>query len=340
MKLKPLFLIGFLLLALIGVFKIQLVKGAEIQISLTLLDDAMVKSSVPNTNFGSHQFLHALNATTGNQEVYGYTKFNLSEIPASAVIINATLYIYAHSQPSAAWANITAKEVSNQTWQEGDITWNDSPSVGGVIDYDFTASIGYWDWNVTAWVNSEYGDTEANVSFSHVNNHQVFAGWTGAHFRSQDYSPNTYPPQLNVTYEIIGPDEITPLYLYPFGLNSTLNGSVCQFTVNFSDNTGLTNAFLSWNNSGIWANVTYTLSGTVDLALWNQTLNATSGYRIEYLFYVNDTANNWNTTVQHFIYTNTKPIVLVVSDASILFIGALLLFSLFGGIFILGRRNR
>ena len=340
MRLKPLFLTGFLLFALIGVLEIKQASAIDYVISLTILEDAMVKSSVPNTNFGSHQFLHAINATTGNQEVYGYTKFNLTEIPASALIINATLYIYAHSQPSAAWANITAKEVSNQTWQESDITWNDSPSVGSAIDYDFTASVSYWDWNVTAWVISEYGDTEENVSFSHVNNHQVFAGWTGAHFRSRDYSPNTYPPQLNVTYSIIGPDEIAPRYLYPFGLNSTLNGSVCQFTVNFSDNAGLTNAFLSWNNSGIWANVSYTLVGTVDLALWNQTLNSTSGLRIEYLFYVNDTSDNWNTTVQHFIYTNTKPIVLVVSDAGVLFIGFILVFSLLGGIFILGKRKR
>lgn len=307
-------------------FSVKQAQATDIVISLTILDDAMVKSSVPNTNFGSQQYIHAINATTGSQEVYGYTKFNLSEIPASALIIDATLYIYAHSQPSAAWANITAKEVSNQTWTEGTITWNDSPTVGGAIDYDYTAAVQYWDWNVTAWVNSEYGDTEANVSFSHVNNHQVFAGWTGAHFRSKDYSPNTYPPQLNVTYAIIGPDNTAPLYLYPFGLNSTLNGSVCQFTVNFTDETGLSHALLSWNNSGAWGNVSFTLTGTVDLALWNQTLNATEGVRVEYLFYVNDTSNNWNTTLQHFIYTNTKPVVLVVGLTSAqMFIGIVFL---------------
>jgi len=338
-KLKPLVLAGFLLLALILVSEIQQVKGTPVEISLTLLEDCEVRSPFPDTNYGSSIYIHAINTTDeGGKERFSYLKFNLTEIPTAQTIINATLYIYCQGQPSGGWGKISVHPVANQSWLESNITWNYRPPVNAtVLDVSaLNTSLTWWNWDMTAYVTEKYlAGADSNISTAHVNNHRAGTpGWFGAYFRSSEYT-GSFAPQLNVTYE-----DLAPLYHYPYGLNSTLNGTICQFTVNFTDDVGLSHALLSWNNSGSWANISYALSGTVDLALWNQTLNATEAVRIEYLFYVNDTSNNWNTTLQHFIYTNTKPVVVVADDSAILFTGVIVVASLIGCMFILGRRKK
>lgn len=338
MKLKPVFLLLILALVLcLSGVQIRKVYGAPSIVSLTLFEDCLVYDFKPNTNYGAGDHISALNTTTGPKEMYGYVKFNLSQIPAAVIIQSAIFFAYTYLAPSGGYRDVSAKAVTNQTWLEENITWNDCPTVinAPVIDVDGTDALGWWDWNVTLWVQQQYGASKENVSMCVVNNDATGAGWFGSYFSSKERAGAT-PPMLNITYST---DFVSPCYRYPFGLNSTLNGSVCQFTVNFTDNVGLSVGLLSWNNSGSWTNISYSLSGNVDLALWNQTLNSTSGLRIEYLFYVNDTLDNWNQTVQHFIYTNTKPIVLVISDASVLFIGFLIVFALCGCVFILGRRK-
>jgi len=102
-------------------------------------------------------------------------------------------------------------------------------------------------------------------------------------------------------------------FVYPtfnlIGLNSTLNASGIQFTINLSDNVALDTCLLEWNNTGTSANVSYSLSGTTYLLLANQTLHATEAVRIYYRFFFNDSSGNMNVTVQHFLITNTEPII-------------------------------
>lgn len=342
-KVKPFLLIVCLFLGFTALIKTKKVNATTYyEISLTLFEDCLVYDFQPDTNYGAGNHISALNTTTGPKEMYGYLKFNLSEIPASVTIENATLFTYTYLAPSGGYRDVSAKAVSNQTWLEEDVTWNDRPALvnNTALDIDGTDTLGWWDWNVTLWIREEYNDSDENVSMCIANNDGTGGGWFGSGYvSSKERIAGATTPMLNVTYSIFS-DVAPPSYVYPFGLNSTLNGSICQFTLNFTDDIGLSVGLLSWNNSGSWANVSYTLSGTIDLALWNQTLNAASGCRIEYLFYVNDTSDNWNTTVRHFIYTNTKPVVLVVSDASVLFIGFILVFALLGSVFILGKRKR
>ena len=299
------------------------------------------------------------NQTEADYEIW--FDFNISEAEAGDVDLRQWLILWRGSI-----TNLTLYGWSTEIVLRQDST-NDN-----YYDLLFRQYEGGWDFQLLTTTALDVGSVYyANVSQSGTTYYcDIYSTWT---LRNEDGGGDVWDVQGDAgndhTYHwwfvVVGPNvapdagdwtsgyitefDFTPIqsvadiaephYHYPFGLNSTLNGSICQFTVNFSDNTGLTNAYLSWNNSGSWANVSYTLTGTVDLALWNQTLNATSGLRIEYLFYVNDTSNNWNTTLQHFIYTNTKPLVLVVSDAGVLFIGFILVFSLLGSIFILGRRK-
>lgn len=120
-----------------------------------------------------------------------------------------------------------------------------------------------------------------------------------------------YDPKIsgyNENYDFNLADTEYPTYTL-MGLNSTLNASGIQLTINLSDNVALDTCLLEWNNTGSLANVSYSLSGTNYLLLANQTLHATEVVRIYYRFYFNDTSGNMNVTVQHFLITNTEPII-------------------------------
>ena len=139
-----------------------------------------------------------------------------------------------------------------------------------------------------------------------------------------------YDPEIsgyNENYDLFLPDPTYPTYTL-MGLNSTLNASGIQFTINLSDNVELDTCLLEWNNTGTFSNISYSLSGTTYQLLANQTLNATEGLKVEYRFFFNDTSGNMNVTVQHFLITNTEPIIgpppVGLSSAQ-LFVGALVI---------------
>lgn len=127
-------------------------------------------------------------------------------------------------------------------------------------------------------------------------------------------------------------DNLSP-HFHLAGLNTTIHDTTIQFTVNISDSVELDFLVLEWNNSGSYINHTLTLSGIEQQALMNLTLNSTSGVTVYYRFLCNDTSNNWNSTIQMFLVTNTLPVVglssaqlfvgLAVIMGSIVFVGFL-----------------
>lgn len=136
------------------------------------------------------------------------------------------------------------------------------------------------------------------------------------------------------------PDTVDPSYNL-MGLNSTLNGSGIQLTINLTDNGELDTALLEWNNSGTLTNISMSISGSSYLCLFNQTLNETEGRRVEYKFYFNDTTDNWGETVQHFLITNTEPVIVVVTvNIPVLFVGASLLLGGFGFLVFYARKKK
>jgi len=131
-------------------------------------------------------------------------------------------------------------------------------------------------------------------------------------------------------YEIVSPPDVTDPIIDYLGFNSTLNGSVTEFTYNFSDNVGLSHFMHGWNNSGTWVNSTYVITGTQNQTTKTFTLNATEAVKVEYQIYVNDTANNWAKTTLLFFYTNTEPIIIVSVGEGFLIMGVFFLIGVFG----------
>jgi len=101
-------------------------------------------------------------------------------------------------------------------------------------------------------------------------------------------------------------DSLEPQF-HLVGLNTTIHNTTIQFTVNISDSVELDFLVLEWNNSGAYVNHTLTLSGIEQQTLMNHTINSTSGVTVYYRFFCNDTSNNWNSTIQMFLVTNTLP---------------------------------
>ena len=169
------------------------------------LEDSYGSEINPSTNYGS--------STTVNTAYYCYfwdvytyhsrIKFNMSAIPAGSTIEAADLCIYAGTDLTGAY-NKKIKECSNQTWTENTITYNDLPSVGGdIVAWDFTGNS--WNCNnVTNWVITEFGDSEANVSFGIEEYHPAscsdFDTSRPDIYSSKEHATTANRPYLNITY--------------------------------------------------------------------------------------------------------------------------------------------
>jgi len=93
--------------------------------NLTPTDDAFVKSTVANSNFGANT---TLKVNAANKQAF--IKFDVSSI---GTVSNAEIQI----TPSSTSGIVEVWEVSNDAWNEGSVTWNTKPSATtyiGTID--------------------------------------------------------------------------------------------------------------------------------------------------------------------------------------------------------------
>jgi len=97
--------------------------------------DAYVYSVNPATNFGLLTVLRA----DGSPDMRSYLRFNLQGLSGS--VSRATLRIYANS---ASTAGVSIWRVSDNTWTESTINYNNAPPVGTVIGSFAPVGAGTW----------------------------------------------------------------------------------------------------------------------------------------------------------------------------------------------------
>lgn len=159
--------------------------------NITVSADTHVDSWAPNTNFGSYNFFSVL--TSGSLIAYGYVKFSLSSLPAGIYISNAKMWLY--TTPSVGGSSTNdAKFVSDDSWTEGGITWNNKPSLGSILATTVVEQPTTWySWDVTTQTRTEYnGDKTLSMGLSN------YQGNWEAPFRSKEY--NGQDPYLEVSY--------------------------------------------------------------------------------------------------------------------------------------------
>jgi len=123
--------------------------------SLNPLKDACVKSgSEADTNFGTAAELEVNQGTDPNLNRKIFAQFDLSQV---SDVDQALVRLYANSEIACP---VTAYEVSNTSWSEEGITWNNAPAMGMAI---VTTQIGpdkqYYEWDITEYVRNNLGNS-------------------------------------------------------------------------------------------------------------------------------------------------------------------------------------
>ncbi len=90
-----------------------------------------------------------------------------------------------------------------------------------------------------------------------------------------------------------GEDTTPPQYFNNF-TTGTAAGQLTLFSLNWTDDTGLSGFIFSTDNTGEWVNSSFVEFGTVNTSWEVVTLNDTLDLTIGWRFYANDTSNNWN----------------------------------------------
>jgi hypothetical protein len=105
--------------------------------SLTFIPvaDSYVNADAPTTNYGNSTTLRV----DGSPIVRSYLRFTVQGL--NGTITRATLRIFANSASSAV---VTANSVSNNTWTETGITYNNAPPLGTSLGSSGAVSAGAW----------------------------------------------------------------------------------------------------------------------------------------------------------------------------------------------------
>ncbi len=134
--------------------------------TFTPIKDSYIYSAQPNTNFGSA----GLNIGQSNSGTYrSLLEFDLSSIPANAVVISATLQLY-HIVNHAPEGNgpdmlpLIYADSLNGSWVENTVTWNNAPTSTNRGDpaLDFNFFPGWHDFDVSNIVDGWVSGTFSN----------------------------------------------------------------------------------------------------------------------------------------------------------------------------------
>ncbi len=200
--------------------------------------DSFLSKRNTNNNYGTSEYIGVSNTNFQERAVL---EFNLSDIPANAIITSAQLELYYYDGGGSSTGHIEIHRLT-QNWTETGVTWNNYDgsaswtSAGG--DYDTrvedTVSIsdvyGWYEWNITdlleKWYNGTYTNYGAILTKEGNKNSK--------NFYSSDYSNSDYHPKLTINYTIIN---ATNDWNYIFN-TSSLSSSIYDYTVYASNTAG------------------------------------------------------------------------------------------------------
>ena len=221
-------------------------------ISLTPSDDTYVSQAVPDSNFGNE--LQLLNNNTSGQVQRSYLKFNVTGIPAGAIISNATLRLTANAASSAT-ANV--KALTNNVWSESTLTYANAPAYSTTTISNGTPApivAGPVDFNVSSYIKSN-GVWSLVITQSQA---------TQTSWASRE---SMTPPQLSITYNAAS---TSPTVQMTSPANSAIVSGMQTVSAQASDSSGIANVQFQLDGVNLGVPVTvapYSLQ-------WNTTLAA------------------------------------------------------------------
>ncbi|MHB1318756.1 MAG: DNRLRE domain-containing protein, partial [Anaerolineae bacterium] len=173
---------------------------AESVVALGASADATLSGTSPDTPYGGDTTLRLGYATEVMDGVdRALLQFDLSSLPVGSTIDHAALSTYVEGiavRPEGEPIDIGLRLVSSP-WDEGTVTWNTAPSVGGgALTVTIVAPTQWITWNVTelvaAWWSSPGSNYGVMLDSEHLLDHEIT-------LTSREGTPN--PPRLTVYYE-------------------------------------------------------------------------------------------------------------------------------------------
>lgn len=194
-------LVALLVLSLVPSTVFQEVSAATTTIQIEPTDDAYVKDSAPDSNYGSYYSLYV--GTYNGAKERAYLKFDLSNLPENAVIVSATLHAYTYKGASSTPVNISVYAVSDDSWTEGSITWNTKPQEGALLDKDLIDTAGnHWSvWDVTDFVTQEFNGDKI-VSFVLISDAEGSIPESIGYTSKDDTKYPDHHPYLKIVYTL------------------------------------------------------------------------------------------------------------------------------------------
>jgi hypothetical protein len=173
--------------------------------STTLGDtaDAQVRDGgSANTNYGNAQTMELKKSTSGFNRL-DYLKFDLTSV---STIGHATLRVYGGfaGDPGTASETVAAYSVSDTSWSETGITWNNKPTAGTTALDTKTvsgASANWYEWDITSYLQSEKAAGHNIVS--------IQLAQTSTELSAPQLSFNTKEATSNVPQLVITSDNST-----------------------------------------------------------------------------------------------------------------------------------
>jgi len=212
--------------------------------------DAYTNTAAPTTNYGAKTLLDVDGASQ-----ITYIQFNLSSVPASASISQATLKLYLNSVVAAGSFNV---DYVNGAWTESKIDANNAPPLGAAIASNISITTSeknqYILVDITSAVQAWQSGSATNNGIALVANASF-----NATFDSKENTTTSHPPELDIAFAG-GDGTITGVTT---ASGSGLQGGGTGGTLNLSLSTSCgSGQGLVWNGSA-WACQTLKGSGTV-----------------------------------------------------------------------------
>jgi len=121
-----------------------------------------------NTNFGTATALEVKSQSVGANR-HGFVKFNVSGISS---VSNAKLRVY--NVFAQAATTVDAYSVTDDSWTETGLTWNNMPSLVSLLDSQSVSAAGTWyEYDVTSFVNSQLADGTVSIGFQYPTSSSV-----------------------------------------------------------------------------------------------------------------------------------------------------------------------
>jgi 2',3'-cyclic-nucleotide 2'-phosphodiesterase (5'-nucleotidase family) len=191
--------------------------------------DAQVASGSTkvNTNYGTGTNIYVQSSSTksfGNER--SWLKFDLSTIPAGATINSAILKLW-NWKSAGASVDAAVYDVSNDTWTETGLTWNNQPALGSVLDTVTLAAgaINNWyNWNVTSFVQGQFaGDKTVSLAVKAATEGSADAIAPSYGFDAREYGSNA--PVLQVSTGASASTITQVQYFYRYSSNNSSWGA-------------------------------------------------------------------------------------------------------------------